>query len=279
MAAALGAIEQLEAEVEEEAQHADATTAPAVSAAPVVLSIRDAHAVARDGRPLLDGFSIDVRRGEIVGIAGVEGNGQKAIGDLVSSLLTLGSGIVEVAGKPVGSGAGAMARAGVAVIPEDRHVSGCVLDMTVTENLLLDRYRDVCSRGLVNRRRAHQIARGLVREFDIMTSSLDAPLRSLSGGNQQRVVLARELSRQPIVLVAAQPTRGLDVGAIAYMTERIRAAAQSGVGVLLISTELEEILELADRVAVIHRGRIVGEMTRREIDLERLGLMMGGQAA
>ena len=112
-----------------------------------------------------------------------------------------------------------------------------------------------------------------------MTASLDAPLRSLSGGNQQRVVLARELSRRPVALVAAQPTRGLDVGAIAYMTERLRAAAQAGVGVLLISTELEEIVELADRIAVIHRGRIVGEMARAELDLERLGLMMGGQAA
>jgi simple sugar transport system ATP-binding protein len=112
-----------------------------------------------------------------------------------------------------------------------------------------------------------------------VTSSLDASLGSLSGGNQQRVVLARELSRSPIVLIAAQPTRGLDVGAIEYMTGRLRSAAASGVGVLLISTELEEILELSDRIAVIHRGRIVGEMARADIDLERLGLMMGGQAA
>ncbi len=164
------------------------------------------------------------------------------------------------------------------MIPEDRHVSGCVMDMTVAENLVLGDVDSVTRAGFVDRRRAHAHARRLVEEFDITTSSLDAPFRSLSGGNQQRVVLARELSRSPVVLVAAQPTRGLDVGAIEYMTARIRDVAAAGVGVLLISTELEEIIELSDRIAVIHRGRIVGEMARAEVDLERLGLMMGGQA-
>jgi simple sugar transport system ATP-binding protein len=137
----------------------------------------------------------------------------------------------------------------------------------------------VSSRGFLDGRKLRKHAQALVREFEITASSVDAPFRSLSGGNQQRVVLARELSRKPRVLIAAQPTRGLDVGAIEYMTARIREVAKQGVGVLLISTELEEILDLSDRVAVIHRGCIVGEMARDEIDLERLGLMMGGQAA
>ncbi|HSS11590.1 MAG TPA: ABC transporter ATP-binding protein [Acidimicrobiales bacterium] len=255
-----------------------ATPVPTVDA-DVVLSVEGATAAAPDGRTVLDGLSLEVRRGEIVGLAGVEGNGQKALGDLLSSLLELTSGTVEVSGRPVASGRpGAMAAAGVAVIPEDRRASGCVLQMSVAENLVLSDVQSVARRGFVNRRRLHQVAGHLVREFDIVTSSLDAPLSSLSGGNQQRVVLARELSRSPVILVAAQPTRGLDVGAIEYMTSRLREVADAGVGVLLISTELEEILELADRVAVIHRGHIVGQMARQDVDLERLGLMMGGQA-
>jgi len=246
----------------------------------VVLSVRDAVAVAPDGRRLLDGLTLEVHRGEILGLAGVEGNGQKALGDLLSSIIDLTAGWVEVAGRRVAAGrAGAMADAGIGVVPEDRHVSGCVLDMSVAENLMLADLGAVSRRGLLDRRRLRAMATRLVADFDIMTSSVDAPLRSLSGGNQQRVVLARELSRAPAVLVAAQPTRGLDVGAIEYMSNRLRDAARSGMAVLLISTELEEIIELADRIAVIHRGRIVGEMERRAVDLERLGLMMGGQAA
>jgi simple sugar transport system ATP-binding protein len=244
-----------------------------------VLSVRDAQAVTPDGRPLLDGLSLEVHKGEILGLAGVEGNGQKALGDLLSSLLELSDGRVEVRGDAVSTGKpGAMAAAGVGVIPEDRHVSGCVMEMTVAENLVLTDIGSVCTRQFLDRKKLHQAAGEMVREFDVVTSSLDAPFRSLSGGNQQRVVLARELSRAPAVLVAAQPTRGLDVGAIEYMSKRLREAAESGVGVLLISTELEEILELSDRVVVIHRGRIVGEMARGDVDLERLGLMMGGQA-
>lgn len=274
ISAAIGHLESVRVTAEAE---------PVVSGAeeaPVVLSIDGARARAPDGRTLLDGLTLHVRRGEIVGLAGVEGNGQKAVGDLLSSVLEVSGGRIEVGGRAVVPGrAGAMAVAGVGVIPEDRHVSGCVLDLSVAENLLMADLASVSRRGVIDRRRLRTAAGNLVRDFDIMTSSVDAPLRSLSGGNQQRVVLARELSRSPLVLVAAQPTRGLDVGAIEYMTNRIRDAARSGVGVLLISTELEEILELSDRVAVIHRGRIVGEMPRRDVDLDRLGLMMGGQAA
>jgi simple sugar transport system ATP-binding protein len=172
-----------------------------------------------------------------------------------------------------------MAAAGVGIIPEDRHSSGCVLEMTVAENLVLDAPDSVARRGVVDRKRLAVLAGGLVRDFDVMCSSLDAPLWSLSGGNQQRVVLARELSKRPKVLVAAQPTRGLDVGAIEYMGERLRDVAQSGVGVLLISSELEEILALSDRIIVLYRGRVIGQMLRNEVDLDRLGLLIGGTAA
>jgi simple sugar transport system ATP-binding protein len=246
----------------------------------VRLRITDAHATAPDGRPLLRGLSLEVRAGEILGLAGVEGNGQTAVGDLLSSLLELDRGSVEVCGGAVSAGRpGAMHAAGVGVVPEDRHVSGCVLDMSVAENLVLADLGQVSGRGFVSPRRLRAHAERLIREFDIAVPTPDTPMRLLSGGNQQKVVLARELAAQPKVLVVAQPTRGLDVGAIEYLTERVYRAAENGIAVLLISTELEEILTLAHRVAVIHRGAVVGEMSRAEVDVERLGLMMGGQAA
>ncbi|MCG5217639.1 ATP-binding cassette domain-containing protein [Streptosporangium sp. KLBMP 9127] len=221
-----------------------------------------------------------MRAGEILGLAGVEGNGQAALGDLLSSLIELDSGTVQVCGTTVKAGRpGAMHAAGVGVVPEDRHVSGCVLDMTVAENLVMADIGEVSRGSFVNPRRLRARAGTLIEEFDIAVPGPDTPMRLLSGGNQQKVVLARELAARPKVLVVAQPTRGLDVGAIEYMTERIYQAARSGIAILLISTELEEILTLSHRVAVIHRGAIVGEMARAEVDPERLGMMMGGQAA
>jgi simple sugar transport system ATP-binding protein len=245
-----------------------------------MLRITDAAVTGADGRRLLDGLSLEVRAGEIVGLAGVEGNGQQALGDVLSSLVQLVSGSVEVDGVAVPTGRpGAMMHAGVSVIPEDRHGSGCVLDMSVAENLAFCDLDAVSSGRFVNRRLLRDHAAELIRLFDIKTPSPDSPMRQLSGGNQQRVVLAREMSRDPRVLVAAQPTRGLDVGAIEYITGQLRAIRDDGVAVLLISTELEEVLALSDRVAVIFRGRILGIMDREEVDLERLGLMLGGQAA
>jgi len=249
-------------------------------ASPPVLRIARATALGAGGTPLLDEFSLDVHAGEIVGLAGVDGNGQRALGDLLSSLLPLTKGEVLVDGESVAPDRpGAMERAGIGVIPEDRHDSGVVLDMTVAENLVLVEPNRVSRRGIIDTGMLRSLALELIAEFDIGCSGPDAPLWSLSGGNQQRVVLARELSQEPKVLIAAQPTRGLDVGAIEYMSSRLRAAADSGVAVLLLSNELDEILELSDRVAVIYRGRIVGEMPRSEAGLDRLGLLMAGAVA
>ena len=231
----------------------------------------------RDGRVLLDQFDLDVHRGEIVGVAGVEDNGQRTLGDVLSSLQDVDAGRIEVNGAEVATGrAGAMARAGVAVIPEDRHDSGCVLDFTVAENLFIVDPERVARHGLISMSTMRKRADELIDRFSINCTGPDAPLWSLSGGNQQRVVLARELSHDPQVLVAAQPTHGLDVGAIEYMSTQLKQVAKGGVGVLLISTELEEILDLSDRIVVIFKGRIVGEMSRSEVDVERLGMLMGG---
>lgn len=247
---------------------------------PPMLELRNVTATGGRGVTLLSDLSLRVAPGEIVGVAGVEGNGQRALGDLLSSLVPVTTGEVLVGGVHVSSRRpGAMATAGIAVIPEDRHDSGVVLDMTVAENLVMVRPDDVADRGVISSERLRNRAEQLIDQFGIQCAGPDAPLWTLSGGNQQRVVLARELSHAPRVLVAAQPTRGLDVGAIEYMTHQLRAAADGGVGVLLISSELEEILDLSDRIVVMSGGTIVGEMPRREVDLDRLGLLMGGAAA
>jgi simple sugar transport system ATP-binding protein len=272
-AAALGLAEAVAEE------HADDPDADHTGEQPV-LRITDAVATAGRGVALLDGLSLELFPGEILGIAGVEDNGQRPLGDLLSSLLPLRSGTVTVDGVDVPTRKpGAMAAAGVGVIPEDRHDSGVVLDMTVAENLVMITPHDHARHGVLDQSGLHTHATRLIDEFEIQCTGPDAPLWSLSGGNQQRVVLARELDHHPKVLVASQPTRGLDVGAIEYMSERLRAVAEAGVAVLLISSELEEILDLSDRIAVMYRGRIVGEMGRHDADLEQLGLLMGGAAA
>ncbi|MFF3664592.1 ABC transporter ATP-binding protein [Microtetraspora malaysiensis] len=252
---------------------------PAEPAAAPALRLRDLTVVI-DGVTVLSDLSLDVAPGEIVGLYGVEGNGQSTLGDLLSGLVLPSSGAVELAGRPVElERPGALHRAGLGIIPEDRHSSGVVLDMSVAENLVMKSIGDVSGRGFVSRRKMHAVARHLAAEFNIVAPSLDAPVRSLSGGNQQRVVLARELSAGPGVLVAAQPTHGLDVGAIEDMYQRLRDAASGGVAVLLISTELEEVMALASRIAVICSGRITGVLPAAEATAERLGMLVGGVAA
>ena len=245
---------------------------------PPVLRIAEAFVQAEDGGVLLDGLSIEVRPGEIVGVAGVEGNGQTALSDVMAGLLRLDEGAVTVGGETVPTGAaGAMAAAGVAVIPADRHRSGCVLGMTVEENLMIPLLDRMQRRGILRREAIRANAVELIDEYGIRTPGPDTALDRLSGGNQQRVVVARALSASPKVVVAHQPTRGLDVGAIEYVADRLRRAAGEGIGILLLSTDLREIISLADRVAVIHRGAIVGELTPPDLDMQRLGLLMGGK--
>ena len=242
-----------------------------------VLEVIDASVHTKAAGVQLANLSLSVMPGEIVGIAGVEGNGQRVLADVLSSLTALNSGSVKVKGREIASGRpGAMSKSGIGVIPEDRHDSGCVLDMSVAENLVLADQGSFAQRGFLDRKKISAQAEELVQQFGINCSTVDAPMWTLSGGNQQRVVLARELSIGPSVLVAAQPTRGLDVGAIEYMGGRLKQAAADGVGVLLISSEIEELIELSDRILVMYRGSIIGEMKAGEIDIHRLGMLMGG---
>ncbi|MEU4538735.1 ABC transporter ATP-binding protein [Streptosporangium sp. NPDC023825] len=233
-----------------------------------------------DGVPVLSDLSLDVAPGEIVGLYGVEGNGQSALGDLLSGLVVPDSGSVEISGRPVDPHRpGALHAAGLGVVPEDRHGSGLVLDMSVAENLVMKSLDAVSGRVFLDRGKARAVARRLVAEFGIVTPSTDTPVRDLSGGNRQRVVLARELSARPAVLVAARPSHGLDVGATEDVYRRLRDVAAGGTAVLLISTELEEVMTLASRIAVISSGRITGVLPAGEATAERLGMLVGGVAA
>jgi len=244
---------------------------------PPRLVVEEASARAKDGAVLLDGLSLKVAAGEILGVAGVEGNGQTPLARVLSSLLPLERGSVRVDGVEVPTGvAGAMLAAGISVIPADRFHSGCVPEMSVAENLVVACIGRMAERGVLQPEEIMARARSLIEEFGIHTPSPDMPLGQLSGGNQQRVVLARALSISPRVVVAHQPTHGLDVGAVEFVGRRLRQAADDGVGVLLMSTDLAELAALSDRICVIHRGAIIGEMRRDEFDMERLGLLIGG---
>jgi len=230
------------------------------------------------GNRLLDDLNLEIRAGEIVGLAGVEGNGQGVLVEVLSHLVDADSGAVHIV-EADGSTHRAAGLADLGIIPADRHDSGCVLEMTVAENLVMNDLHQVARRQVLMRSDIAATSSRLIDEFGISTAGAHAPMWTLSGGNQQKVVVARELSRRPEFIIAEQPTRGLDVGAIEYMWQRLREAASQGAGVLLVSTELDEILALSTRIAVIYRGHIIGEMQRDEVELERLGLMMGGQAA
>ena len=240
------------------------------------LSFRDAQGVTR-----LDGVSLDVGRGEIVGIAGVEGNGQTELAAILSGMLRAGSGQFSVNGRDLtGSKPKEITAAGVGVVPEDRHAVGCITAMSVAENMFLGRLPSFARFGLLRRAAFRDAAAAMMQRFDVRASGPDAAFSALSGGNQQKAVLARELTLRGLTfLIAAQPTRGLDVGAVEAVYGHIRSACREGVAVLLISSELDELLAVADRVIVLYRGRVVGACPADPAYREQVGAMMSGQAA
>ena len=217
-----------------------------------------------------------------MGVAGVSGNGQKELAEVIAGLRPLTSGQVEIAGKDMTHWTpGQRTAAALGYIPEERMHDGIVQEFSVAENMMLDGHmRPPYSNGFfLNFGAIAATTRQLVKEFAIRTPSIDTPTRSLSGGNIQKIILARELSRNPAVLVAAQPTRGVDIGATEYIHERLLAQRQQGTATLLISEDLDEILALSDRIAVLYEGRVMDIVPRAEATAERLGLLMAGVAA
>ena len=250
----------------------------------LLLEVSDLHVLDERGLERVRGVSFQVRAGEIVGIAGVEGNGQTELVEAITGLLRIESGTVTVAGKtaPQHATVREMLDAGVGHIPEDRQRRGLVLEFTIAENIALHDYDKppASRRGWLFPGRLIERAARVVREFDVRGGGPLAFARTLSGGNQQKLVVAREVARDPRVLVAAQPTRGLDIGAIEYLHRRLVTERDAGRAILLVSLELDEVLSLADRILVMYEGRIVGEHAagagEEEIGLEMLG---GGKQA
>jgi simple sugar transport system ATP-binding protein len=241
--------------------------------------VRELRRRSERGHIVLDGLSLEVRAGEIYGIAGVEGNGQTELVEALVGLRPIVTGQLLVEGKDVTQqSARAIRLMGVAHIPEDRHRRGLALPMAVWENMILGHhYRDDFVNGpLVDRPAVDRFVAEHVREYDIRVADTDAPALALSGGNQQKVIVAREFSFAPRVLVAAQPTRGLDIGATEFVQRQLLAARSNGMAVLLVSAWLEEILSLADRIGVMYGGELVGEFRRGEVTAAELGLYMTG---
>ncbi|MGI9861747.1 ABC transporter ATP-binding protein [Moorella naiadis] len=244
-----------------------------------VLEVKDLEALNNKGLKALKGINFCLCRGEILGIAGVDGNGQSELVEAITGLRRVTSGQVLLNGEDVTNfPPRRILERSVAHIPEDRNVRGLVGPMSIKENLILQEYyKAPFSRGwFLNRDVITKHAVKMVREFDIRTTSEELPVKNLSGGNQQKVVLAREVFRQPELLIAMHPTRGLDVGATEYVHKRLIAERDRGAAVLLVSTELDEILSLSDRIAVIYEGEIMGIVPGPQAKVEELGLMMAG---
>ena len=233
------------------------------------------------GEGKLNGVGLQVRAREILGVAGVEGNGQKELAEALIGLRKPAAGTIRLAGTDImGWSVAEIRNAGVAYIPEDRHEQGLVLDMTVWENAVLGREDDppFTSRiGILFIQKIKEMASRLVKLFDVRTRSINVKASTLSGGNQQKLVLARELDTSPKLLIASQPTRGLDVGAIEFVWRQILNQKEEGRGVLLISAELDEIYALSDRIVTIYEGRITGEYAP-DTPPEELGAGMLGAA-
>ena len=251
---------------------------PALPTAEPRLVMKGVSAASPNGTLAVQDLDLEVSGGEIVCIAGVQGNGQTELAEALLGVTPVIKGSIHLDGKPLtGLSPRETIDAGLGFVPEDRQQHGCVGSFTVAENLILNHYDEhPYARGIaldlsrVRRNAAHR-----VNEFDIRTQSIESTVSSLSGGNQQKVVLARELSRPLVLLVASQPTRGLDVGAIEFVHKRLMEERDRGTAVVIVSTELDEVVALADRIAVMYRGRIVGIVppdTSREV----LGLMMAG---
>ncbi len=253
-------------------------TAPVAEANALDVSemwVTDVH-----GRNVVDGVGLTVRQGEIVGIAGVAGNGQRPLADAIAGLNSNGVGLVEVAGKDV-SALPPRARnaAGLAYVPEDRIGVGLAPRMNVVENAMMRAYRDLSNGPFIDRDAAEAHAETLVEDYNVKVGQMHAPMAALSGGNLQRLLVGREIAGEPTVLVAAQPTRGLDVQGVAAIQRILLEQSASGVGILLISEDLEELFALSDRLLVMHEGRIVGEFDPDVATRSEVGAAMAGANA
>jgi general nucleoside transport system ATP-binding protein len=245
----------------------------------VLLSVKNLSLPGVGARPLLDDISFDIHKGEVLGIAGVEGNGQAELVESIMGMRSGSSGTVDLAGTTISELSTRDRReAGVGFIPEDRHRHGLLLDAPLWENRVLGyQSRPPLEKyGLIDRRFARKDTERIISEYDVRTPGPDVLARALSGGNQQKLIVGREMSSDPILLIAAHPTRGVDVGAQAAIWGHIKAARRNGLAVLLISADLDELIGLSDRIEVILRGQLVGTFDPDDVTPEQLGSAMTG---
>ncbi|WP_026675817.1 ABC transporter ATP-binding protein [Fictibacillus gelatini] len=244
-----------------------------------VLEIKDL--VVEDARKVnvVNGLNLEVRAGEIVGIAGVDGNGQTELLEAITGLAKVSSGKIMLNGRDITKlSPRKVTESGLGHIPQDRHKHGLVLNFTIGENMALQTYYQspYSKAGILNYKTIYEKAKSLIQEFDVRTPSEFTPARALSGGNQQKAIIAREVDRSPDFLIAAQPTRGLDVGAIEFIHSKLIQERDKGKAVLLVSFELDEIMNVSDRIAVIYEGKIVAIVNPKETNEQELGLLMAG---
>ncbi|MFD0556313.1 ABC transporter ATP-binding protein [Stackebrandtia endophytica] len=242
------------------------------------LEIRDLTVVDERGFHAVDGLNLTVNAGEIVGVAGVQGNGQTELAEAIMALAPTVGGSIHIGGRELAhAGTSRIIEAGVGYIPEDRSLDGVVKEFSIEENLILNRYNrpPYARAGVLNAVEISRQAAANIETFDVRTPSASTPVGSLSGGNQQKVIVAREFSRPLKLLIAAQPTRGVDVGAMEFIHSRIVAERDAGAGVLVISSELDEVLSLSDRVAVMYDGKIVAEVSP-DTPRDEIGRLMAG---
>lgn len=244
-----------------------------------VLEIKDLHVKDARGIPAVNGLNLEIRAGEIVGIAGVDGNGQTELLEAITGLRKSENGSILINGKEVKNlPPRKVTESGVGHIPQDRHKHGLVLDFPIGENMVLQTYyrRPYSNGGVLNYKEIYKKANHLIKEFDVRTPSEFTLARALSGGNQQKAIIGREVDRDPDLLIAAQPTRGLDVGAIEFIHKRLIEQRDKGKAVLLLSFELDEIMNVSDLIAVIYEGQIVAVVDPKQTTEQELGLLMAG---
>lgn len=242
-----------------------------------VLQVQGLNVTTERGVAAVRDVSFDVRAGEIVGIAGVDGNGQSELIEALTGLRKASGGQILMKGQNLaGKTPGEIRESGVGHIPEDRQKRGLVLDFSIAENAVLGQQRKYTSWGLLQYRQMTELARKIISAFDVRPPEPEYQARSLSGGNQQKVIVGREITREPELTIAVQPTRGLDVGAIEFIHKRLVAERDAGKAVLLVSLELDEVMSLADRILVMYKGQVVAEVAGKEATEEGLGLLMAG---
>ncbi len=246
----------------------------------VVLKIKDLSVKNKRKMECVKKVSFELKGGEILGIAGIDGNGQSELVEAITGLTKIENGIVEVNGKDITKlSIRERTNSGIAHIPQDRHKHGLVLEFNLAENIVLQTYykEPYSKKGLLNKESIRKKAEQIINEFDVRSSSgVDTVVRSMSGGNQQKAIIGREIDRHSDLIIAVQPTRGLDVGAISYIHKRLIEARDNGAAVLLVSLELDEVMDLSDRIAVMYEGEIVGTVDADKTDENELGLMMSG---